>query len=115
MLITSLSLFSFSDEGESKIWFPHLDKIVHFTFHLGIMVLGYLMLLQSTVSIEDRKRKVQFLLLFSLCYGLLIEGLQWLMPYDRSAEISDVLANSLGAITGGLLIQWRPSLFEGLK
>ncbi|MEE4247528.1 MAG: hypothetical protein V2I33_19140, partial [Kangiellaceae bacterium] len=44
VFITSLSLFSFSSEGEEEIWFPHLDKVVHFTFHFIIIVLGMLFL-----------------------------------------------------------------------
>ena len=115
VLITSLSLFSFSEEREETIWFPHLDKIVHFTFHLGILILGTFSLREMMPKQWHRRNTIAILLLFSVGYGLLIELLQWLMPFDRSAEFWDVLANLTGALTGGLLIQKNRSLIERLK
>lgn len=115
VLITSLSLFSFSDEGERRIWFPHLDKIVHFTFHVGILVLGALALNETHFQQWSWRKRITLLLVFSISYGLLIELLQWIMPFDRSAEFWDVLANLTGALVGGLLIQSSRSLIDRLK
>ncbi|MEO0571155.1 MAG: VanZ family protein [Bacteroidota bacterium] len=115
VLITSFSLFSFSSEGEDRIWFPHLDKIAHFTFHFGILVLGALAINEMSPKIGDWKRGIAFLFLFSISYGLLIELLQWGMPFGRSAEFWDVLANLTGALVGVLLIQKYRSLIERLK
>ena len=114
VLITSLSLFSFSTE-EDKIEFPHLDKIVHFSFHFGILVLGALFLGEVAPQSWDWRKKITFLLLFSLSYGISIELLQWIMPFERSAEFWDVLANLAGAVMGGLLIQSNRSLIDRLK
>jgi VanZ family protein len=115
VLITSLSLFSFSSESEKKIWFPHLDKCVHFTFHFVLMVLGAFFLKEAVSNSWDWNKRLKTLFVFSLCYGLLIELLQWVMPFDRSAEIWDVLANLAGAVAGGLLIQKNRSLIDRLK
>ena len=115
VLITSLGLFSFSTEDEGRIWFPHLDKIVHFTFHFGIVVLGVLSLNEVAPKTWNWGKRITFLLVFSLIYGVLIELLQWIMPFDRSAEFWDVLANLTGAVTGGLLIQSSRSLIDRLK
>ena len=115
VLITSLSLFSFSVDTEETIWFPHLDKAVHFTFHLVIVVLGVLFIGETEKNVWQWRKKLVFLLFFSLSYGLTIEFLQWVMPLDRSAEIWDVLANTSGALVGGLLIQTNRSRIEGLK
>ncbi len=115
VLITSLSLFSFSSEEEDRIWFPNLDKVVHFTFHFVILVLGVLFLNETTSQGWDWKKKIRALFIFSITYGLLIEVLQWLMPFDRSAEVWDVLANLGGATMGGLLIQKNRSLIDRLK
>ena len=92
-----------------------MDKVVHFVFHLVILVLGYVSLTEINVFNRDWRKKVSALVLFSLAYGLLIELLQWVMPFDRAAEFWDVMANLIGAITGGLLIQRNRSLIERLK
>lgn len=115
VFITSLSLFSFSSEGEDEIWFPHLDKVVHFTFHFIIIVLGVLFLNEVVLEKWDSRKKIKSVFTFSISYGLLIELLQWSMPFDRSAEVWDVLANVLGAIMGSLLIQKYRSLIDRLK
>ncbi len=115
VFITSLSLFSFSSEKEDDLWFPHLDKMVHFTFHLMILILGALSLKEMAPKLWNGRNGIAILLLFSVSYGLLIEFLQWVMPFDRSAEFWDVLANLTGAFMGGLLIQKNRSLIERLK
>ncbi|MEM1257874.1 MAG: VanZ family protein [Bacteroidota bacterium] len=115
VFITSSSLFSFSSEGEDRIWFPHLDKIVHVIFHFGILVLGAHAIYEIGPKKWNWGKRITSLLLFSVSYGLVIELLQWIMPFDRSAEFWDVLANLTGALGGVLLIQKYRSLIEGLK
>ncbi len=48
-------------------------------------------------------------------YGIGIEALQYSITKDRMAEWGDVLANSLGAVTGGLVIWWYFTKKEPLK
>jgi len=44
--------------------------------------------------------------LFSFLYGIIIEVLQLLMQFGRSAEMSDVVANAIGILAAVLLIQF---------
>lgn len=112
MLITSLSLFSFSSEGEDRIWFPNLDKIVHAVFHFFLVVLGVLFLKENSHKPLSIGKRVSYIIGFSIGYGVLIELLQSIMPFGRTAEVWDVLANLTGAIMGGLLIQRYRSLID---
>ncbi|WP_409557710.1 VanZ family protein [Allomuricauda sp. SCSIO 64092] len=112
VLITSLSLFSFSSEGEDMIWFPNLDKIVHVVFHLFLVVLGVLFLKENFHKHLSMGKRVGLLIGFSTSYGVLIELLQSIMPFGRTAEVWDVLANLAGAVMGGLLIQRYRSLID---
>ena len=112
MFITSLSLFSFSSEGEDRIWFPNLDKIVHIAFHFFLVILGVLSLKENFRKHLSIGKRVGLRIGFSIGYGLLIELLQSIMPFGRTAEIWDVLANLTGAVMGGLLIQRYRSLID---
>ncbi len=112
VLITLLSLFSFPGDGEQKIWFPHLDKLVHAGFHCGIVILGSLSFKKSGASLNTIFLGI---FIFSALYGILIEFLQYVMPYGRAAEIWDVLANLTGASLGVLLIKKYFSRIGKLK
>ena len=116
VLITSLSLFSFSGfDNAIGIGIPHMDKITHFIFHLGFVVLGYLFLKERAKGLFNEQQALLKIVITAIVYGLLIEALQYMMPFGRAAEISDVLANVGGAIFGCLLIKKYFSLSEKLK
>jgi len=117
VFVTLLSLFSFPDIGieEDEIWIPHMDKIVHFTFYSVMVILGTLFLKERIKSGFQAKHSINRMFVFALCYGVLIEVLQHLMPFGRAAEIWDVLANMLGALFGVLLIKKYLSLTTTLK
>ncbi len=112
--VTFASLFSFSNQTESKIWFPHLDKIIHFSFYFGVVFFGSLALREHSKMVNTKKIVLK-LIVFAIFYGLLIEFLQYVMPFNRSAEIWDAVANSSGAIIAGLLIVKCGSLIPQLK
>jgi len=106
VLITLFSLFSFPGNGIAGfITIPHSDKIVHFGFHFIIVILGTLFVKERSVLSFTVNRVIFNLFLFSFIYGVVIELLQYIMPYGRAAEIWDVLANLSGAVFGGLLIK----------
>jgi len=105
VLITSLSLFSFDSIGEVGASLPNMDKIAHFSFHFGIMLLGALALNKSFGDRSTVHKNSWKIFVFSVCYGILIEVLQYQMPYGRQADILDVFANVFGAASGGLLIK----------
>ncbi len=106
VLITLLSLFSFHgiDNGIG-IRIPHIDKITHFIFYCVFVVLGTLFLKEKTKKPLKINKIVLRILVVAILYGMVIEALQHIMPYDRAAEILDILANTVGAIFGGLLIK----------
>ncbi|TKD66636.1 VanZ family protein [Flavobacterium sp. ASW18X] len=113
VLVTSLSLFSFSTDVNTGIDIPHLDKLVHFSFYFGVVLLGCLSLLEQ--GAQNLSRIVKYLIIFAIAYGLFIEILQYVMPYHREADIFDFLANSFGAIVAGLLIKKYRSLIYRIK
>lgn len=116
MFITLASLFSFPDIGnDDGVHIPNLDKMAHFIFHLVFVVLGTLSLKGKRKERFQLKKGILLVIGVAFLYGIVIEGLQYTMPYGRSAEIFDVLANTVGAIFGGLLVKKYLSLIRKLK
>lgn len=105
VFITLLSLFSFSGIDTGGFDIPHTDKLVHVVFYFVAVVLGSLCLGERRTGKHNGKSLVLPVIVFSVIYGIIIEGLQWIMPFNREADIWDIAANSLGAVLGGLLIQ----------
>ncbi|MBT8187474.1 MAG: VanZ family protein [Croceitalea sp.] len=102
VFITLLSLFSFSDVDTEGIEIPHLDKIIHFVFYVFVVVLGSLFLRERTKGEIQKARALLVMLLFAVFYGMIIEVFQWLLPYERTAEFWDVLANTCGSFVGAM-------------
>ena len=116
MLITLLSLFSFSGiDTTTVITIPHMDKIIHFTFYLVFVVLGFFFYGERFKKRSQLKKVIFSIVIIAIIYGMLIEVLQYVMPYDREADFFDILANSIGSIFGGLLIKKYLSLNRKLK
>ncbi|QBA63309.1 VanZ family protein [Muriicola soli] len=108
--ITILSLVSFEDDTSLDLEIPYLDKIVHFTFYFIAAVLGiffYRTLKQRTIA---NFKKTLIFLGGLIVYGIIIEVLQSTFTTYRSGEITDVLANSAGALLGTLLMR---AIFSG--
>ncbi|WP_228237022.1 VanZ family protein [Allomuricauda sp. M10] len=112
-----LSLFSFSTLhlNTGKIHIPYADKMTHFVFYTGFAFLGSLCLRERTQGNVPLGKATMITVVTAICYGILIELLQYLFTTDRMAEIGDVLANSLGALTGIGLIRWLFSKEKPLK
>ena len=116
MLITLLSLFSFPDiDDGTGIVIPHIDKITHFIFHLIFVLLGCLFLKEKKGEVFKPNKGILIILIAAILYGILIEVLQYAMPFGRAAEIWDILANTIGALFGCLLIKKYFSLTRKLK
>ena len=117
VLITSLSLFSFSGlDTETKVFhIPHIDKITHFVFYLLFVILGFFSYKEKVKKDFLINKTIFILTLVAILYGIVIEGLQYIMAFGRAAEISDVLANTIGAVFGSLLIKKYLSLIRKLK
>lgn len=117
MLITMLSLFSFSsmDLDEGNIEIPYADKITHFVFYMFFGFLGSLCVRERTKGAMSVQKTTKTMLVSAIVYGILIEGFQYAFTADRMAEWGDVAANSLGAFTGIVLIRWIFSKEKPLK
>jgi VanZ family protein len=81
--------------------FQHGDKVAHF------MMYGALVLLARLAWRDPRTIRIPHWIIpvAALAYGFLMEAMQWvLVKYDRSFEVSDILANGLGAFCCWYLI-----------
>ncbi|WP_405380423.1 VanZ family protein [Maribacter sp. LLG6340-A2] len=106
MFVTFFSLFSFSDVDTSGFNIPHMDKVVHFTFYLVMVVLAYLAKTNGGVKLSSFKWVIG-IMIFAVAYGIIIEVLQYVATTDRHGDILDALANSCGAIVGMFFIRTR--------
>ncbi|NNK20442.1 MAG: VanZ family protein [Flavobacteriaceae bacterium] len=113
--ITVLSLVSFEDDLAPDIEIPYLDKVVHFSFYFIAAVLGMLFIHAEKQKYSLTRKRTLILLSSLLIYGIIIEVLQQSLTTYRSGEILDVLANSIGALLGTLLMWAIFSEKTGLK
>jgi VanZ family protein len=99
-LVTILSLITISSEVGSTIKIEYKDKYVHFAFYFVFVVLWY-----QYANDKLTKRRTQLIVLFSaIGYGVLMEICQGLFTTTRAADILDVLANSVGAFIGIIVV-----------
>ncbi len=52
-----------------------------------------------------RYKAVPFTIVFSICYGFLMELLQGLILPDRTFDMLDALANTIGVLVGWILFE----------
>lgn len=112
LLITVLSLLSFPDDPDGGLDIPHMDKAVHFIFYFVAAILGSLYLREASKKTIALSRALIMSLAFTIIYGMILEVFQSTLTDYRSGELKDVLANSLGALCGVLLIKY---LFSGKR
>lgn len=101
-LITLLSLISLGDVGGS-IKILYKDKMVHFVFYFVFTLLWFRF---SKTGIQDQK-KALVVFFAAIGYGLLMELCQSLFTSNRTADLFDGLANSCGALTALLIINYK--------
>lgn len=101
-LIAILSLITV--EGiKSTIAIPHKDKMVHFVFYFVFVLLWF-----GVKKASGNSKKVsQTIFFLAVGYGLLMELLQNLLTASRTADVLDVLANTLGAFMALLYINYK--------
>ena len=98
-IVTVLSLVSIGNVGKS-ISIPNKDKYVHFTFYFIFVIVWFLFANRTNIS-----KKIKWIVLISaIGYGILMEIFQGIFTSTRTPDIMDVIANSIGAITGLLFI-----------
>lgn len=85
--------------------FPHADKLVHFLMFL-VLTLSWL----SGISKYYRHHRKKVLLypvgISIFIFGVLMELLQHYISSGRTAELTDILANTLGIIAAFILFRW---------
>ena len=84
---------------DANIEFKSFDKITHsiiFAILALLMVIGFA---KQNRFKELKFKAEQSTFLVCLCYGVLIEFIQYLLPY-RAFSWGDVLADSFGALIG---------------
>lgn len=79
---------------------PHFDKAVHFIFYFAIV--AALRFSFTVYGRSDLKTRL-IIVISAVVYGGMIELLQG-MYFNRSTDILDFTANSLGAVCAGFLL-----------
>lgn len=101
-VISFLSLASFKSLPTTPR-IPNMDKIVHFCMY---MALSYVLLFDMSRTHPKRKaglREMVCAFIAATCMGGMMELLQGYLTTARFADWWDMLANTLGAVTGTLL------------
>ncbi len=93
VLFLSTYKFSYQNAPENS------DKLVHFIIYFFTSFISYLYFLKY---IKNKKLLTIFSVLFAILYGIIMECIQYFLPY-RSFSTGDIIANSLGAIIFGIL------------
>ena len=95
-----------------NIVIPHLDKIVHTAVYCVLAMMMYAGWLWQTAFQALHVRTFIKVLIVCAAYGMLIEIMQGLFTADRSFELWDELADTVGALLGLYAAQW---LYPKLK
>ena len=79
-----------------------IDKVIHFLFHFIFTLLWsiYYFSKEKKATIK----RVTIVVIVSLLFGIVIEWLQASFTVTRQADVLDVIFNSGGAISAGLIV-----------
>jgi VanZ family protein len=106
ILISFFILYGSITSGENinKVLFlniPNFDKITHFIFYLLLSVFLLASIYRNTAL--KKMKQIIITLFLVITYGIIMEMLQYYLTTYRYAEIFDILANTLGCISGILI------------
>lgn len=79
------------------------DKLVHAFFYFVLTITSYLYLSKDYKKFKNSVA-LRISAIGSFIYGMIIEGLQHILPYKRSADWLDVLANGIGTLIAFIAI-----------
>ena len=115
VFVTFSSLYSFEDAELSSVNIPYGDKVVHFIFYFVAAVLGSLFFIETKEVKSVLIKNLKILALLLIFFGIIIEVIQEGMTINRSGDVFDALANSLGVILGiiGIFTKFQGQI--GLK
>lgn len=94
IMVLVVVVLSLLPQDQTVIQVPFTDKVAHF---ITYMFLTFIALISST-----QKHSVLMILALQILIGVCVEFAQSFTP-DRTPELLDVLANSLGVLVGALL------------
>ncbi|RTY90025.1 VanZ family protein [Flavobacterium sp. GT3R68] len=86
-----------------KVSLQSADKYVHFTFHFVFTWLWFLYF-ESRKNELGNSKTIFLVFLLSFLYGISVEIMQGLFTLTRKADLFDVLANTVGALTAAASI-----------
>jgi VanZ family protein len=112
-IIFYLCLIDSSELPSLKIKINNFDKVVHFCFHF-IFTIFWLIYSNITFN-KSFKNKIVNVIVLSFFTGVLIEVLQGCFTTSRKADVLDVLANTTGAITAGIVMYFILKRINKLK
>ncbi|WP_289057613.1 VanZ family protein [uncultured Flavobacterium sp.] len=95
-----ITYFCLTDSSNiPAINFPSIDKIVHFCFHFGFTI-SWILFFKKELKGKDADDYKAYLIsfIFSVFFGITIEILQGALTVTRASDVTDVLANALGAL-----------------
>ena len=76
---------------------PSIDKIVHFCFHFGFTI-SWITFFKKELQGTDNAKAYLVSFIFSVLFGITIEIMQGVYTTTRASDVTDVLANTLGAM-----------------
>ena len=85
----------------NEIHIKNKDKIVHFVFYF-LFVFLWSLYANFKKNIPNSSSKILFI---AILYGIMIEIFQGVFTTNRTADVFDVVANSLGAFGGYISIK----------
>ncbi|MXO03799.1 VanZ family protein [Flavobacterium sp. HBTb2-11-1] len=95
-----ITYFCLTDSSNiPAINFPSIDKIIHFCFHFGFTI-SWILFFKKELKGKDADDYKAYLIsfIFSVFFGITIEILQSALTVTRASDVTDVLANALGAV-----------------
>jgi len=107
-LILTASIMSGKQLNKVQLFeIKYFDKIIHITMYFVLVLSMFSSYLKSFTGVSKENKIV--IILVAASYGLLMEGFQLFFTVDRSAEVADMIANTIGCIFGLFLY---PFLFR---
>ena len=82
----------------------HFDKWVHFGMFGILVVLFSLPFIKTTVN---NIRVFFYITILAIVYGILMEFVQKFFTKDRNFDITDIMADTAGALAGWWFIKWQ--------
>ncbi len=98
--VTTLSLITISSENGKSIVFDFNDKYVHFAFYLVFVIVWFWFLIKTKFA----KNAKNIALISAILYGIIMEICQGVFTTTRTPDVYDVVANTLGALSGITII-----------